>query len=207
MFGFLRHLFRRRVVVGQPFQDRDRWHERGDPPAGITPIESSLNLTPIPGTTLVVGTIARVFETAPGELVTADYAIGKALRCGHHVYSVHQVVSEGGIQPGIGGACDFCRLEAAAAAARNLIPVQQIEELSLYCTLCASHCDGCGRNNICVRHTRQFQAADGRILVLCPDCLRQAESERFFKRALAVISAPFCEPMRLPEAGRNSDHV
>jgi hypothetical protein len=133
-----------------------------------------------------------------GELITFGMEIGIRCGCGHHIYGIDEIVTPHGIQRGLGGQCAYCSLEAAALLNQNLISLQQAEEHSLYCSGCASHCDSCRRANICLRHAQQFQNLDGTILLLCPDCLKKAEQDKFFKKTLAVMLSPFVDYRRLP---------
>ena len=207
MFDSLKRLFgrQRQAVNRRSLPPKQYSYDVNNLPLGSVPIESSFDLTPVPGTMLQVGPVARVFQTSTNELVTAQQTVGIRLRCDHHVYSVHQIITAGGVQPGIGGVCDDCRLEAAALAARNLILPHQIDEFSLYCTMCASHCDACGRKNICIRHTQQFQSPEGQILTLCPTCLKQAEHDNFFRKVLSVMLAPLIDHRHLPDHTERTD--
>jgi len=206
MFGFIRRFFEhnRHNVTTRRVQPEDQQHHFHNLPPNITPIESTFNVQPIPGTTCSLGTIEKVLQNMD-ELITSNQRIGVCCGCGHHIFNVEEKVTQHGVQRGLGGQCSYCALEAAEYLNQNLISLQQAEEHSLYCSQCASYCDGCGRRNICIRHARPFQSLDSSVLLLCPDCLRMAEQDKFFKKTLAMMLAPFVDYNRLPPPTQRKD--
>jgi hypothetical protein len=72
--------------------------------------------------------------------------------------------------------CHDCAVEAEDLVTRGAISAFQAEAMALYCTQCASLCDGCGRQQ-----------------QLCPDGLRKARSKRLFKQTLATMARLFAE--------------
>jgi len=179
MFDFFKRLFRRSrrpaSVQQIPREQRD---ESRDMPPGFTPIETVYEGTEIAGTREWIGTWARVILTPEGEQITWEKEKGVRCDCGHLIFAKYEKITETGIQIGLGGVCSDCESEGKSG---------------VYCSRCASHCDGCGRNNICVRHTRLFKDIDGHEQLLCPDCYKKADLERFFKKTLLVLLSPFLD--------------
>ena len=175
-------------------------------PPGYIPIESSHELKRIPRTTLDVGVIAKVFQSPNNELITYNRPMGIRPGCGHHIYEIDEIVTPESVHHGLGGLCPYCSLEAAELLNQNLISLQQAEELSLYCSKCASHCDGCGRNNICVRHSQRFEGLDGKVILLCPGCMKKAEKDKFFKKTINIMLTPFIDYKRLPSSQERDDY-
>ena len=169
-------------------------------------IESLYDLHPIPGTTLDVGIIEKVLQAPNDELITYSQQKGIRTGCGHHIYKIDEVTTSESIHHGLGGLCPYCSLEAAELLNQNLISLQQAEELSLYCSKCASHCDGCGRNNICVRHSQRFEGLDGKVILLCPGCMKKAEKDKFFKKTINIMLTPFIDYKRLPSSQERDDY-
>jgi len=169
-----------------------------DPSPGYLPIESYYDMHRIPGTTLDIGIVVKVIQTPANEIVTANQTKGIHCGCGHHIYRIDEVMTAESIHPGLGGQCPFCAAKATDLYNQNLISLQQAEEMSLHCSQCQSHCDLCRRNNVCARHTREFQQLDGTILLLCTECLAKAENDKFFKKTIAFMLYPFVDYRRLP---------
>jgi len=205
--NFIKRIFRplQHNIRTRRIEPEDPRHCSHNLSPGITPIESTYNMQSIPGTTCSLGTIEKVLQTLNGELINYTKKEGVQLGCGHPVFVIDEVITENSAQSGVGGACPYCSLEAAELLSQKLISLQQAEEMSLYCSKCASHCDGCRRNNICIRHTQQFENLDGSILVLCPDCLKNAEQDKFFKKTLDLMLAPFVDYNRLPPPTQRRD--
>lgn len=194
----LNWLGRRRRNITLPPPPTDAAQDSFNTPPGFTPIESSYDFQPISGTSLLIGRGSRVGQTSNGELVTCDQTKGVRGRCGHDIFVIDEIVTEQSIHRGIGGRCAFCTAEAAEMLRLNLITRQQAEELSLYCTQCASRCDGCRRTDICRRHAQEFEDADGKIMLLCPACIKKAELEKFFKKTMTLMLAPFADNKHKP---------
>ena len=204
--NFIKRIFRplQHNIRTRRIEPEDPRHCSHNLPPGITPIESTYNKQPIPGTTRSIGTIEKILQHMD-ELINFNQKIGVRCGCGHHIFNIEEIITQHGVQRGLGGQCPYCALEAAELLSQKLISLQQAEEMSLYCSKCASHCDGCRRNNICIRHTQQFENLDGSILVLCPDCLKNAEQDKFFKKTLDLMLAPFVDYNRLPPPTQRRD--
>lgn len=170
-----------------------------DLPPGFTPIETQISGPYIPGTSTLIGQYARVGQMPNGELVTCERAVGVRGGCGHDIFSAHETVTQTGIHRGIGGVCWDCAAEADELAKRAALSAGQAEAMSLYCSQCASHCDGCGRHNLCARHTKLSTDADGRQLRLCPKCSLKADRKKLFKQTISVLSWLFTEDDRPPQ--------
>ena len=164
---------------------------------GLDMIEAAFDLDNIPGTSRRIGQQAQVFRIPNGPLVTANMRNGILTGCGHHVFSLAPLVTSGETQPGIGGFCNDCAIEAEALLKQNVIGIPQAEEMSLYCSACASHCDGCHRQNLCSRHTQLFPMPDGITLTLCPMCYQDIRKSEFFRKVVSVALLPFIDHRRL----------
>ena len=131
-----------------------------NPPPNYLPIESYYDLNRIPGTTLDVGTLAKVLQSASNEILTYIRTQGVRCGCGHYIYGVNRIVTDSCIKEGLGGACHYCSIEVAELLNQGLITARQAEALSLYCTACAGFCDRCRRSNLCLRHSQRFEDID-----------------------------------------------
>jgi len=165
-----------------------------DPQAGCNLIEINRDEQPIPGMfTQNICTDKRLLETPTGGVITVGNKEGIPCGCNHFIYAIEPTNT----QPGLGGKCPFCIAEAADLLTQGQISINQAEAMSLYCTLCSSRCDNCGRS-ICKKHTRQFTNSDASISHLCPDCLKQAEHSRLLKQTLTIMLSPFVDDSQLP---------
>ncbi len=186
----LARLFRRRqppAVQHQVAEPEDPQFTGGLPP-GYIPIETQISGQHIDGTSRWVGEDARVVQAPSSEIITCTRLRTVRTGCDHFPYSVQERITETGIIAGIGGRCSDCASEADELLHRNAISASQAEALALYCTQCASHCDGCGRQNLCKRHTTLFTDADGRQRLLCPDCLKKADRKKFFTQTVTFFN-------------------
>jgi len=96
--------------------------------------------------------------------------------------------------------CWDCAAEAGDLVNRNALSAGQAEAMSLYCSQCASYCDGCGRHNLCTRHTKLFADSDDRQLRLCPQCSLKADRKKLFKQTIAAVSWLFAEDDKSSQA-------
>jgi len=158
------------------------------------PIETNINEQPVPGTvTQVVGTEERLLQTPVGEVRTISRKRGIQCGCLHIIYSVESSPT----QPGLGGQCPGCSAQAAQLLNQGVITLDQAEAMSLYCSQCSARCDVCG-TSVCRRHIHQFINLDNSVIYLCDECLKQAERDKFFKKTLTIMLAPFLDYKRLP---------
>jgi len=189
--------FKRRpqnVTVHQRQFD-DALHGHFDAVGEFIPIETNIDDQPVSGTvTQSVSKEERLLQTQGGQLITLSRRKGIRCGCGHFIYSI----DPDGRRAYLGGQCPYCALETAQLLKSGTINLEQAEAMSLYCDRCSSTCQGCG-TSLCRRHLRQF-ALDGTLTYsfLCPDCLRQAEQDKFFKQALTIMFSPFLDYKRLP---------
>jgi hypothetical protein len=188
----------RHNITTRRFQPEQPPNDFCNLPPGNIPIETLYEGQEIPGTSHYVGNIAKIFQTMSGEQVTYDQKKGVRCGCQHNIFSIDEKVTPTGIQRGLGGTCVYCAAEAAELFKLNLISQQQAEQLSLYCSQCASHCDGCRRTDICRRHAQKFEDVDGKTILLCPACLKKANNEKIFNKTLAMLLLPFVEHKRKP---------
>ena len=165
-------------------------------PPGFVPIESLCDMDQIPGTSRHIGSQLRIFQTPAPELVTANRRTGIRAGCGHPVFRIQQMVTPNGVEEGIGGFCRECELEASQLLQQQVITMARAEERALFCTACASHCDGCLRCDLCLRHTRLFQEPAGGLIPLCSVCYEQAEKERFLNKIITTAMLPFINRKR-----------
>jgi hypothetical protein len=160
-----------------------------DLPAGFIPIETQVSGQHIDGTSRWIGEIARVGQMPSGELITCIHIRGvRCGCCGRIVNSVHERITETGVLAGIGGVCGNCMREGNHLVRCNAISAFQAEAMALYCSQCASHCDSCGRHDICSRHARLFVDPAGQKQSLCPECLKKAEQKRLFAQTLNTMA-------------------
>ncbi len=205
MFGSLKQRFQRRrqIVERRPLPSEDYSENIDNLPPGYMPIESSYDTVRIPGTMIEVGTISRVFQTPNNEIVTIDEKKGVPLACGHDGYYADETVTPNGKRRGIGGVCPDCASEAGELLRKDAISIHQAEAMSRYCTQCASSCESCRRHNICIRHTREFQHPDGHVQILCPDCLKKAQEDKFFNSVLGAMLTPLIDNRQRHNEGNN----
>jgi hypothetical protein len=185
-------------------------------PPGFTPVESYYDSHRIPNTMLDIGTLAKVLRSPLNEQISGEQALGVQAGCGHYIYAIDTIITPEWQQYGLGGICQPCAQEAAELLKRNnpnngaitLAQLKQAQALSLYCTQCAGHCDGCRRRNLCLRHSQKFEDFDGRVLFLCPDCLSKAESKKFLKKTVFVLLSPIVDhnsASSRPQRGENNN--
>jgi len=135
----------------------------------ISPIETRYDLKNIPGTILDIGKIEKVYQISGQELVTTVKPIGIKCGCSHFIFQV----DDDGEKPGIGGQCFACLSEANLLLSQGIVDQHQADSMSLYCSKCASFCQGCKRN-VCLRHTQPFRLQNGELMLLCPVCYQKA---------------------------------
>lgn len=210
LFAILRriiHLFTKHQVPAVRYQNEPDDPLPGDNlPPGYTVLETQVRGRGVPGTSHCwIGEVASVWQTLTGEMVTCERGKGERCGCNHHVFSLEEVVTESGVHRGIGGACDDCSAEAKDLLKHNVISLHQAEQMALYCTQCASHCDECGRQNLCKRHTKSFTDADGQQQLLCPDCLAKAERKKFFKQTVSVFNWLLAEEDKPSQSKQQGD--
>jgi len=134
-------------------------------------IDSVFDTTCIPGTSLEIGTVARVIEHYRQGRKEINQRRGIMGACGHLIYDINE----------IGGVCRFCFMEADQLLDQGLINQQQAEEHAIFCTKCASYCLHCFSKRLCARHTNLFQQPTGRIIPLCPACYEKLTMSTFDK--------------------------
>jgi hypothetical protein len=132
---------------------------------------------------------------------------GHILGSGRLVTSSEPTVKDGTPLPGVGGACYACKLEALDMLQAGVIDIQEAERLSLFDTNSVAQCDACGRRDLCIRHCRPFDKADGTQVSLCPDCIKQAQREKWVANSLNILLSPFIDQKQLPPGrqGENDD--
>ncbi len=179
------------VTVHRCVNDQPEESPRDSPPC-INLLESNYCLTQVAGTTtLAVGVIAKVGMDPTGHLVNfGPSAVGISAGCGHYVYQIDAIVTEHGYHRGLGGRCSYCTKEAALKLEQNAISFQQAEAMSIYCSSCSGHCDGCG-HDFCARHVRPSREPDGTVFLLCPDCMEKAKRDRRRSFWIALALRPF----------------
>ena len=161
--------------------------------SGAQSVERHFERHAVPGTSIETGWQEQAVLDQTGQLVEGREVLYLRTGCGHFVSHLDAPGPAAGQGAGIGGSCLFCRGELAAAFDRGEIPLTDVEILSLFCTSCAAPCDGCGRRNICCRHSLPVQTPDGRSIRLCPECREASAKKQFLDRVLRVCLMPFVE--------------
>lgn len=147
-------------------------------PPNWQPLDTILDMTPIPGTTqLNVGKIARVIETDGDERIELNQPQGIKGGCNHMMFSIQE----------IGGTCDWCSLEAIQLFNQGGITKRQAEEYAHFCKNCVSYCFKCFTQRVCSRHTKLFQESTGRVVPLCPNCYEELTHEGGLTKLLRII--------------------
>ncbi|HBG28988.1 MAG: hypothetical protein A2Y10_14800 [Planctomycetes bacterium GWF2_41_51] len=179
MFERLKAIFSRPTQVDvtprQQQQEPPHHHNIFNLPPGWKPIDSVIKSVRIPGTSLELGSAARVVETDQDERLDFDKLHGILAGCSHFIYSIEQ----------IGGKCFVCELESIELLKQNLITLSQAEERSLYCTQCASYCMACFKR-VCATHTKLFLCPNGIYIPLCWPCHEHA-TRSFLDKLIAFI--------------------
>jgi hypothetical protein len=178
---------RRPPVVQRRTSEPEEPRFADSPPPGYIPIETQISGQQLDGTSRWVGQDARVVESPAGEVVTCERLRTVMCGCRHLVYSIQEKTTAAGLVRGIGGSCSDCAREGEDLVRRNLVSPSQAEALQFYCSQCASHCDACGRQSLCRRHTSVFTDTDGRQWSLCPDCRVKADRKKFFKQTVGLF--------------------
>ncbi len=211
MLRHLKNLIRR--ILGQPTDCQRveaRPHTQEQNPGGpnYIPIESHFELVHIPGTNSYLGHVIKIMQMEIGELVTLSNQLGVLLGCGHSVDTLERIVTPHWTREGLGGCCNYCAQENALLFAQDKLTLEQLQLKSRYCTACqGKSCHGCGRRDLCVRHSLAFQYPDGRTVYLCPSCMAKEEEKYFFNTAMQIMLLPFLEDREPPsENRRDHDH-
>src|SRR3989339_189895 len=134
MFDFIKYIFayfknrRRKVPVQQINSQQDQFRFENVPPEN-KPVESFYDLHRIAGSSLDVGTLAKVILTPAGETVTMQQEQSVLLGCYHHVHSIDEIKTENWEQKGVGGVCPHCAKEQFPNLNKGQITLQQFEAL------------------------------------------------------------------------------
>jgi hypothetical protein len=155
-------------------------------PPGWQAIETQVSGQNIDGTSCWVGEEARVIQGPGGHLLTCERGRGLRLGCGHYVYGTQERITPTGVLAGIGGVCHYCSLEVEELG--STLSAREAEAAKIYCTGCTSHCDGCGRRNLCSRHTKEFTDIEGKKYLLCPTCRKKAKRKKQRQQVQAGVA-------------------
>lgn len=166
--------------------------------------ETDINIHEIAGTSIGFGTIQSTMIDHDNRATDQTKRQSQILGSGRVVSRVEPEIIDGTHRPGVGGVCCFCQAEAISALQAGVISPQQAELRSLFDTKSASHCDGCGRRDVCVRHSRPFKTEDGAEVLLCVDCMKAATRQQWTNRAVNILLTPFLEKPQLP-SGEEGD--
>lgn len=209
LVGFIRRIIlylfigRQQPVVRGPTAPEDPW-PADDLPPGYIPIETQIRGQHLDGSGRWVGEDARVIQAPNGELLTLERGRTVRCGCGHLATSIEEIVTATGVRRGIGGVCHYCSAEAQELLKRNAVSLAQADGLSLYCSRCGSHCDGCGRQNLCKRHSATFNDVNGQ-RQLCPDCLTKANRKKFFQQTIGIMNWLLADDDKSSESNRRRD--
>ena len=173
MFKLLKKLFGKQPtsVQAMPNQQQDPFSQgcnAFDLPPDWDPIDSVIRGTRLPGTNIVIGSVARAAETNRQERIDFEQLIGSRLGCNHSIYSNQE----------LGGVCPICESELYELLKEGQITERLFYERSRYCVRCASFCMICFKR-ICIDHTRLHNLPDGRVIPLCTICKEAAEPSFF----------------------------
>jgi hypothetical protein len=161
---------------------------------GVQPIERHYERHTIAGTPIELGFQEQALLDQTGQLVQGREFLYIRLGCGHLVSRLDTSGPAAGVGVAIGGTCPFCQSELAPSFEKGQIPLVEFETLSMFCANCAAPCDGCGRRNICCRHSLAVPAPDGRTVRLCPACREASGRKQLVNKILSIAIGPFVEP-------------
>ena len=163
------------------------------PPNDVCYRETVANERRIWGTSIVFGENSSVVMDNQQEAMEFHGQRSYILGSGRVVSHMEPTFVGDQLMPGVGGICYFCRLEALTALQSGLITPQEAELQSLFDTESASQCDGCGRRDVCTRHSRLYPAPDGQTMHLCVACAEAAQRGQWMRQALDILLQPFLE--------------
>ena len=167
--------------------------------------ETNIETERVAGSFLDFGTTEEVNIDENGNATRIRQKQGHILGSGKLVTGLNPEVKDGIQLPGVRGACYRCMPEAAELLQAGLISIEEAQRRALFDTDSAAQCDICGRRDLCIRHCRPFDKADGTQLNLCPDCTKKAEREKWFQTALGILLSPFADQKQLPPARKGED--
>jgi len=193
------------VNAGQPYvpqlpeQDPD-----GSAGAGLKFYqEIDIHLENIAGTSLAFGTVEKHIIDGDGNVTKIHQKQGHILGSGILVTNLNPTVKDGIHLPGVAGVCHFCKQECMKLLEADAISLEEAQRRALFDTDSAARCEECGRRDLCIRHCRPFEKADGTKLSLCPDCRKAAQREKWVAVALNALLSPIIdEKLLLADQGK-----
>lgn len=159
--------------------------------------ETDTDIENIAGTSINFGPTEKLVVDEKGNASRISQKQGHILGSGILVTNLNPIIKDGIDLPGVGGACSFCKQEAFLLLQANLISIEEAERRSLFDTNSAAQCGACGRRDLCIRHCRPFEKADGIQVSLCPDCAKAAQREKWVATALNLLLSPVVDEKRL----------
>lgn len=118
-----------------------------------------------------------------------SYILGSGLV----VSQLESKIIDGKTMPGVGGRCWFCHQEAVSAFQAGHISLQDAQLMALFDTESAGHCDKCGRQDVCSRHSRPFPGPNGQPFNLCAACSASILHEQENQRFMDILLFPLME--------------
>jgi len=187
MFQILRKIFTKKHKNLTPVQvsriatdQHNPFHEPGifNLPPSIVPIDSVIDVVNIPGENgLQIMNISRVVESREGERIQMNEFRPSPSGCGHPISSLDEY----------GGICDFCFSKALEGFHQGGITRKQLEDLSKFCSFCASFCMNCFTQRLCANHTKLVPDEVGRKVPVCPTCYEALTHEGGLTKLLRIL--------------------
>lgn len=168
--------------------------------------EANTEIENIAGTSINFGTVEKLIVDDEGNTNRISQKQGYILGTGILVTNLNPTVKDGIPLPGVGGACGPCKQEVIELLQANLISLKEAERRSLFDTGSVAQCDACGRRDLCIRHCRPFEKADGSQLPLCPECTKKAQREKGVTIALNFLLSPVIDESKLLPGNTQGDN-
>lgn len=163
------------------------------PTAGVRPVERHFERQVIAGIGMAPGWEEQAVLDQDDQLVQGRENLGYLAGCGHVVGGLQAVTKEDRKVLGVGGRCPHCQQELEERLKKGEVTQQEAEIASLYCSDCGAVCGGCGRRNLCSRHCLPFEAPDGTLIQLCPDCRTVAGRQKLVSQIARSLLLPFTD--------------
>jgi len=168
--------------------------------------EISTDIENIAGTSINFGTAEKLIVDDKGNSNHINQRQGHILGSGILVTNINPTIRDGIQLSGVGGACNYCKQEAVILLQQNFISIKEAERKSLFDTNSAAQCGACGRRDLCVRHCRPFEKADGTQVSLCPECTKAAQREKWTSTALTILLSPIIDEKKLLPRNTEEKH-
>ncbi len=158
----------------------------------------------IAGTSINFGHISSVNIDENGNAISNRQSQGHILGSGILVSNLNPTIKDDIQLPGVGGVCHYCKQQSFLLLQENLISLEDAQRMSLFDSNSGSQCDGCGRKDLCTKHSRPYSNSDGQIISLCPDCTIAAEKSRQMSMVLNILLSPIIKTEKLLPPGEDN---